>query len=73
MNGVDRELRELELGAALAARRRDALVAEGRPALAARMAGVAARLAAARDERRALALEVDGAFCTVVPLGILQV
>jgi hypothetical protein len=68
MRSTDRDLRELEVGAALAARRRDELVAEGNHALAAVLAEVAAGLTARRDERRALALEVDAAFATVVPL-----
>jgi hypothetical protein len=62
---------ELRVTAALAAARRDELVAEGRPGMADYMNEVAAAAAGLRDQRRALAREVEDAMVAVTDLGIL--
>jgi hypothetical protein len=62
---------ELRVTAALAARRRDELAAEGRPVLAGYFAELAAVAAEARAERRALARAVDAAGVVAVDISDL--
>src|SRR5688572_1089003 len=62
---------ELRITAAVAVQRRDELVAEGKLELADYMNELACAAAELRDQRRALAFEVDAAVMPTIDLGIL--